>query len=195
MYPAGAFARWVVLASVWWCFVGSAPFACEDLLRPREGMNPDDLAGRWALVSGGLLDPGQLSYFKRRDSASIDVRVSPGHDISYTPRVHMEGKCLSSTHNVTIEGSALRFRDEGNITVTLLYTSCADCLLLRFDKADTVMRAYLFSKTREVSQEEMEEFTAQAACLHMLPPVWLDPTKELCPNETTGAQEDCVPSS
>uniref|UniRef100_A0A3Q2ZIZ0 Apolipoprotein M n=1 Tax=Hippocampus comes TaxID=109280 RepID=A0A3Q2ZIZ0_HIPCM len=173
MHPVGAFVRWVVLACTWWCFVRSASLACEDLIRPLDGMEAGLLAGRWALISGGFIDPAKLSYFNRRDSASIDVSVSPGGDISYTPRVHMEGKCHSSTHNVTLEGSALRFRDKSNITVTLVYTSCQDCLLLRFDDDgdNTVMRAYLFSRRREVTEEEKAEFTTQAACLNMLPPV------------------------
>lgn len=193
MHPVGAFVRCVVLACTWWCFVRSAPLACEDLIRPLDGMEAGFLAGRWALISAGFIDPAKLSYFKRRDSASIDVSVSPGGDISYTPRVNMEGECHSSTHNVTLEGSAVCFRDKFNITVNLVYTSCQDCLLLRFDGDNiAVMRAYLFSRRREVTQEEKAEFTAQATCLNMLPPAWLDPKKELCPE---GEQEPRVISS
>lgn len=34
-----------------------------------------------------------------------------------------------------------------------------------------------------MTQEEAEEFGAQSKCLNMLPPIMMDPTKELCPEQ------------
>lgn len=54
------------------------------------------------------------------------------------------------------------------------------------------LELYLLSRRRQVEEKEMEEFLDQLWCYKLPPPVVMDPTKELCPEEpqntTTAAQ-------
>ncbi|XP_072772132.1 uncharacterized protein [Nerophis lumbriciformis] len=184
----------VVVCSCCWSAANSAPLACDQLVRPSDAVDPRLSSGRWAWVSAGFREPAQLENFKLRDSASIDVLVSPSGNISYTTKIHREGKCHSYLHNVTLEGSTLTYdeREMANVTVTFLRTSCADCLVMRFDTGGAAMQAYLFSRRRVLTEEEKEEFRAQVECLNMPAPAWLHPSKELCPEgaaESTQALE------
>ncbi|KAM7419058.1 hypothetical protein PAMA_016257 [Pampus argenteus] len=171
----------------------SAPLECEDLVKALDQLDSRHLEGRWALVSGGFSDPELLELFKHRNSSSINVSFFPGtSDISYTPTVEAGGKCFSQPYNVSVEGSILTFdaQYQINLTVTFIYTSCPDCLVMRYDtETKKVQRLFLFSRRREVEQNEMDEFRAQVKCLKMSPPVVLDPTKELCPEQSVEIKE------
>ncbi|XP_073324760.1 uncharacterized protein [Pagrus major] len=177
----------------------SAPLACEDLTRPLDRLVPRHLEGRWALVAGSLSDPTQLEFFKRRDSSSVNFsNTSAASNILYTPSVHFGGKCHLQSFNVSLEGSILTFdvRDRVNLTVTFLNRSCKDCVLMRFDnESKELKRLFLFSRRREVEQREMEEFTAQAECLNMPPPVVMDPNKELCFEQSTSQSAPAPPET
>ncbi|XP_070827689.1 uncharacterized protein [Chaetodon trifascialis] len=167
----------------------SAPLACEDSVRPLDQLDRRRLEGRWALVAGSLSDPAQFEFFKRRNSSSINFSsTSATSNVFYTPSVSAGGKCHFKTYNVSLEGSVLTFDalDQINLTLTFLHSSCQDCVLIRFDnESKKPVRLLLFSRRREVEQKEMEEFNAQVQCLNMPPPAVMDPTKELCPEETT----------
>lgn len=162
----------------------SAPLACEDSTRPLDQLVPRHLEGRWALVAGTLSDPAQLAFFKRRDSSSVNFSItSAASNILYTPSVLFGGKCHLQSFNVSLERSILTFdvRDQVNLTMTFLNTSCEDCVLMRFDnESKELQRLLLFSRRREMEQREMEEFTAQAECLSMPPPAVMDPNTDLC---------------
>ena len=166
----------------------SAPLACEDLVRPLAQLDPDHLEGRWAMVAGGLSDPAHLEFFKRRNSSSINFFTAGAtSNVVYTPSVDAGGKCHYHSYNITLEGSVLSFdvRDQVNLTVTFLRTSCPDCVVMRFDnEAKKVVRLFLFSRRRQLEQKEMEEITAQVECLNMLPPAMMDPNKKLCPEQS-----------
>ncbi|MED6259001.1 hypothetical protein ATANTOWER_015362 [Ataeniobius toweri] len=162
----------------------AAPLACTDLLEPLDQLNPLQLLGRWALVAGTFNDSAHLDFFKLRDSSSIYFsNISETSNASYSPSTRFGGKCYHGTYNVTLEGSTLSFdaRDQLNLTVTFMYTSCPDCVVMRFaNDLKKTERLWLFSRRREVEMEQLEEFRVQAECLKMLPPAVLDPTKELC---------------
>uniref|UniRef100_A0A673CZW0 Apolipoprotein M n=1 Tax=Sphaeramia orbicularis TaxID=375764 RepID=A0A673CZW0_9TELE len=167
----------------------SAPLTCEDLVRPLDHLDPHHLEGRWALVAGGLSDPGLQEFFKRRNSSSINFSSAhAASSFSYTPSVDAGGKCHYKSYNISLEGSVLTFDvlDQVNLTVTFLFTSCPDCLVMRYDNiSGKTERVFLFSRRRKVDLDEMEEFRAQAECLKMLPPAVMDHTKELCPEQNS----------
>ncbi|KAI3352462.1 hypothetical protein L3Q82_005416 [Scortum barcoo] len=168
--------------------IHSAPQDCQDVIQPLDQLDPDHLEGRWPLVAGSLSDPAHLEFFRNRNSSSITFsNASATSNIVYTPSVSAGGKCFYKSYNVSLEGSTLTFdvRDQVNLTLTFLHTSCPDCLVMRFDnESKKVLRLWLFSRRREVKQREMEEFKAQVECLNMPPPVVLDPAKELCPEQS-----------
>ncbi|XP_077936366.1 uncharacterized protein LOC144383228 [Gasterosteus aculeatus] len=171
----------------------AAPLACEDSAWPPESMDPRHLVGTWALVAGSLSHLPLLERFKQRDSAYVNFSNSTGDAaISYSRSIRQDGTCLYRSFNVSLAGG--RFTYEGtppsNLTTNFVRTSCPDCMLMHMNvESGKRQHLYLFSRRREVEQKEIEEFRAQVECLHMPPPVVMDPTKELCP-EYSGHQTD-----
>uniref|UniRef100_UPI003AAF6334 uncharacterized protein n=1 Tax=Centroberyx gerrardi TaxID=166262 RepID=UPI003AAF6334 len=165
----------------------SAPLSCEDLLRPLDQLEPDHLEGRWALVAGSLNHSPSLEVLKSRDSAAIHFsNFSTNSTTTYTRIVSSGGKCQYKTYNMSIEGSTftLDVGNRFNLTGTFLHTSCPDCVVVRWDGELERQRSHLVSRRREVGPKEMEEYKAQLECLKLPPPVVMDPTKELCPEQT-----------
>lgn len=163
----------------------SADPACEDLVRPVDPLDPAHLEGARSIVAGSMTTPEYAEKFKTRDSASISFV----NGTSFSRVFRSNDSCQYLNSNITLEGSSFNFH-QYNITVTFLQTSCPDCLLLRFDNmSKELQRLYLFSKRREVEQKEMDEFAAQAQCLNSLPPIVMDPTKPLCPEEMSNDAE------
>ncbi|XP_070710369.1 alpha-1-acid glycoprotein 1-like [Pempheris klunzingeri] len=166
----------------------SAPPACEDLVRPLDQLDPHHLEGKWALVAGSLSHPPHLEKFKKRDSASVNFSTNDTY-ISYTRSIRLDNKCQYNTYNISLEGSSFSYdgTDKSNFSANLVHTTCQDCLLMRFNvESGKRLHFYLFSRRRELEQSEVEEFRAQVECLKIPPPVVMDPTKELCPEETAG---------
>lgn len=181
----------LVTSAVILCWISmslAAPLACEELIRPLDELHLHRLVGRWALVAGGLSHLPSLERFRQRDSASINFSSNTSAtSLSYTRSLCLGNKTLHTTFNVTLEGSGFTYdgTDKSNVSSSFVYTSCHDCLLMRMN-VDSMKRIhfYLFSKRRQLEQEEMEEFKAQVQCLNMPPPVVMDPEKQLCSEET-----------
>ncbi|XP_069023668.1 saxitoxin and tetrodotoxin-binding protein 1-like [Embiotoca jacksoni] len=176
-----------VYATILLCLMSvslSAPLACEDLVQPVSQLDPQHLEGRWVLVAGSLSYLPFMERLRHRDSSSAHFSSNAGEDnISFSRSMRSDNECYSSSYNISLEGSSFTF-DNGSVTTTFIRTSCPDCILLSCD-VDNGKRQhfYLFSKRRQLEQKEMEEFRAQVECLNMPPPVVMDPTKELCPEE------------
>ncbi|XP_073324737.1 uncharacterized protein [Pagrus major] len=168
----------------------SAPLACEDLVRPLDQLNPHHLEGKWALVAGSLSHLPYLERFKQRDSASVNFSSNSTEiNVSYTRSIRLDNKCMYSSYNITLEGSNFTYdgTDKSNTSASFVHTSCHDCMLMHMNvESGKRQHFYLFSRRRQLEQEEIEGFTAQVECLKMPPPVVMDPTKELCPEETAG---------
>ena len=169
----------------------SAPLACEDLLRSVDQLNLRHLEGRWALVAGSLSHLPYLERFKQRDSAAVDFTSNSTEiNVSYTRSLRVDNKCQYSTYNITMAGSSFTYdgTEKSNASARFVHTSCHDCMLMHMDvESGKRQHFYLFSRRRQLEQEEIEEFMAQVECLKMPPPAVMDPTKELCPEETATA--------
>lgn len=170
------------------CKSHSAPLACKELVRPSDHLDLRQLEGKWALVAGSLSHLPFLEVFKKRDSATVNFSSNTSDtNISYARSIRLDGKCLYSSYNITLEGSSFTYdgTDKRNFSANFIRTSCPDCMLMLMDNhAGKKQHFYLFSRRRQLEQTEMEEFTAQVECLNMPPPAVMDPTKELCPDET-----------
>ncbi|XP_027138340.1 alpha-1-acid glycoprotein 1-like [Larimichthys crocea] len=161
----------------------SAPLTCEELLRPLDRVDLHGLEGRRALVAASLSHPPFMERLKQRETASIDFSSnSSDTSISFRRSTRFDNVCHYGSYNISLQGSSFIF---DNITTTFTHT-CDDCVLLSFDvKSEKRQHFYLFSRRRQLQTEEIEEFKAQVKCLNMPPPVVMDPTKELCPEETS----------
>lgn len=184
------FAACAIALLCWVSVSHSAPLACEDVARPLDQLDPRHLAGSWALVAGAMREQAHLEKFKTRESASVHF-ASETPITSFRRSFNINDSCQHLQSNITLEGSGFSFDQLINITVTFLQTSCPDCMVMRFDDGSKeTLRMYLFSRRREVEEKEMEEFTAQAKCMNMLPPVVMDPKKELCPEKAVRGEEE-----
>ncbi|CAI5680006.1 unnamed protein product [Oreochromis niloticus] len=167
----------------------SAPLACEKLVKPLEQFDIQNVTGRWSLVAVSLKDWENENFVRRKDSIVVDIRNS-----SYIEAERVAGRCQYDLLDFTLEGHILTMKAGNvNLTGTLFYTSCADCMVLTMHiKSPTycTVEFYLLSRRRQLEQKEMEEFSAQVLCLSMPPPIVMDPKTELCPIETTNQQTD-----
>uniref|UniRef100_A0A3P9PC99 Uncharacterized protein n=1 Tax=Poecilia reticulata TaxID=8081 RepID=A0A3P9PC99_POERE len=170
----------------------SAPLTCEESVRPLDRLDTRRLEGKWALVAGSLSHPPFLERFKSRDSATAEFSNNGDESSLFFRRSgRSDGNCYYASYNVTLEGSSFTL-DDINITTTFVHTSCHDCILLKFDvESGKRQHFYLFSKRRQLEEMEIEEFRDQATCLNIPPPVVMDPSKEVCPEQhTTDHKED-----
>uniref|UniRef100_A0A3Q1HB36 Uncharacterized protein n=1 Tax=Anabas testudineus TaxID=64144 RepID=A0A3Q1HB36_ANATE len=166
----------------------SAPLACEDLVRPVDQLDLRQLEGRWAMVAGGLSYLPNLERFKQRDSATVNFLSNTSDtSISYSRSIRLDNKCQYHSYNISLEGSSFTYdgTDKSNVSSNFAHTSCRDCIVMHIKLVSKKQQHfYLFSRRRQLEEKEMEEFRAQVECLNMPPPAVLDPTKELCPEET-----------
>uniref|UniRef100_A0A3B3ZEC7 Uncharacterized protein n=1 Tax=Periophthalmus magnuspinnatus TaxID=409849 RepID=A0A3B3ZEC7_9GOBI len=163
----------------------SAPLTCEQLTRPADQLDPGRLQGTWALIGGSISYLPYLEKFSKRDSASINFPSNKGEtNTSYSRGFRIEDKCQYSSSNITLNGSRFTFdgMPASNSSSVFVQTSCPDCLIMSFTvESGNRTHFYLFSRRRELEQNEIQEFKEQVQCLQMPPPAMMDPTKELCP--------------
>lgn len=160
----------------------SSSLGCEDLVRPVDQLDPEPILGGWAFVAAGLNNTIHEMKFKSRDSASFFF-VNRTSGLHLTRTVRFQGGCQTTDSGLTLEGSSLIYT-QSNLTLSILRTSCADCLVIHsHKKSNNHQHVYLFSRRRDLKKDEMEEFESQVKCFNIPLMVWADPTKELCPDE------------
>lgn len=163
----------------------AAPLACEYLLRPLNELDHHHLEGRWAMIAGSLSELPLIEHLRLRDSATAKFSSASETNVSFRRTMSLNNTCSYKSFNISLEGSTFTF-DNGRVNTTFIQTSCDDCILLSFDvKSGTRRHFYLYSRRRQLEQREIEEFRVQVECVNMPPPVVMDPTKELCPEEKT----------
>ncbi|KAM3622580.1 uncharacterized protein V6R79_000649 [Siganus canaliculatus] len=161
----------------------SAPLDCNSRVQPLDQLDLDQLVGRYLVVAGSLQHARAADAVKKRDSIAVDFSNS-----SYTQVNRQDGQCQYWHNDFTVEGNVYTMkRGDFNFTVTFFNTSCPDCLLLTMDimgPSFTSKELYLISRRRLLIEKEMQEFEAVVECLKMPSPVVLNPTGELCPEQT-----------
>lgn len=164
----------------------TALWSCGDLLRPLDQLHPHSLEGNWALVAGSLSHHPYMKILSQRESATTSFSINnDSSTITVRRSMRSENKCQYHSYNISLEGSSFTFRDN-HMNATFIHTSCPDCILIKFDmESGKRIHFYLFSRRRQLEKKEMEEFRHQVDCLKMPPPVVMDPTNELCPEEGT----------
>lgn len=159
----------------------SDPRPCEDLAMALDPVDPQQFQGIWALVASGMQEPSGAETLKKRDSITVNVTGT-----SYTQAIRHGNQCMYRHQDLKMEGNVFSTQVlEWKFSGTLLKSSCTDCMVVKFEGVSASQRfldLYLFSRRREVTQEEMDEFKAQVNCLNIPEPVLMDPTKDLCPD-------------
>ncbi|KAF3687542.1 hypothetical protein EXN66_Car003214 [Channa argus] len=170
------------------CVSHSAPLPCEELVRPLKEVDFHNFKGLWAMVAGSLSYLTNLEKFKQRDSATVNFYSNTSDtSVSYSRSIRLDNKCLYTSYNISLQGGSFTYdgTDKNNVSAIFVRPPCHDCMVMHIQlKSKEQQHFYLFSRRRQLEQKEMEEFSAQVQCLHMPSPVVLDPTKELCADET-----------
>ncbi|CAJ1053563.1 hypothetical protein KUCAC02_016095 [Xyrichtys novacula] len=176
------------------CFIPAsslAPPNCGDLVRPLDHVDGHQLDGRWHLIAHSPVEPDNQSAYKLMDS--LGMKFSNASDNHNTSNLLLErilgflGTCDYESSNITLEGNILTSSNE---SATFFHTSCSDCLILHFTNGRAHGNLHLYSKRREVEKEVMDEFKTQAECVKNQPPVMMDSSKKLCPDQEPTLSED-----
>lgn len=186
MYPVRAPLLLLFLNSA--CGSHAAPLTCELLLRPVDHLDPHGLEGTWALVAGSISHLPFMENFRGRDSATTSFSTNQT-GITMTRSMRLDDQCSYMSVNVSLEGGSFSFRDN-DVNATFTRAPCHDCMLMSFDvKSGERIHFYLFSRRRQLEEQELQEFRRQVECLKMPPPHVMDPTKELCPQKNPTVTE------
>lgn len=155
----------------------SAPPTCDELVRPLVGKAPGHVEGSWAVLAAGMTNMADEVLLRQRDSITFHA-----YDFTCIQANRFGDECKYYRLNVTLKGNVVSLEVRGmGMAGTFYSTPCPDCLVFTFkveglDSTDL----YLVSKRRELEQSEKDNFAAQAKCLGLREPVWMDPTKALC---------------
>lgn len=178
MSPVCALLLLLFLSSA--CRSRAAPLTCEQLLQPLDRPDPHRLEGTWALVAGSISYPAAMEHFRSRDSASASFSTNQT-GITMTRTMSLNDRCNYMSINISLEGSSFSFTGD-DVSATFTRAPCHDCILMSFDvSSGKRLHLYLYSRRRQLEEQELEEFRRQAECLQLPPPHVTDPTKELCP--------------
>uniref|UniRef100_A0A8D3AV78 Apolipoprotein M n=1 Tax=Scophthalmus maximus TaxID=52904 RepID=A0A8D3AV78_SCOMX len=167
----------------------SAPMACEKLVQPLNRLEPHKFQGKWALIADSLNNTASMEALRRRDSITLYFSNSSGDStFSFTQINRFGDLCQYLRYNVSVQHNTFNFdvQDHSYLTGSFLYTSCPDCVVMQWSlkSRSRTTSLLLLSRRREVGQKEMEEFREQLRCYQLPTPVVMDPTKDLCPEQS-----------
>uniref|UniRef100_A0A3B3ZDP7 Apolipoprotein D n=1 Tax=Periophthalmus magnuspinnatus TaxID=409849 RepID=A0A3B3ZDP7_9GOBI len=157
---------------------------CEKLVGLKDGLAPADVNGTWAFIAASYRDRFAMNTLKQR--ASITGFFSDNNGTwTYTHANRYGDHCQYGSYGFTFDGSRVSFDASIQYTFTgaFLYTTCPDCLVMKWMINDQLNEMYLLSRRRSLTQSELEEFKAQVQCFQMIPPVTMSPSKPLCPEK------------
>lgn len=162
---------------------------CEKLVKPLDLVDLSIFEGGLAFVAGSLNHLLSMDALRQRDSITAYFsNYTEASNFTYTQVNRFGDQCLYLPYNISMKGSTFTFdvANRFNLTASFLYTSCPDCVVMRWiveSKKRRSLDLYLLSTRRHVMQKELEEFKAQLRCYNLPAPVVMDPTKELCPEQ------------
>ncbi|XP_071360445.1 uncharacterized protein [Trachinotus anak] len=178
-----AVVAWLSLLSLGHCAPVSS---CDSLVKPITISN-EEMLGRWLYIGGSSDLPGSRSLGHLLTSAWLNITATTQSNILnliQTQRIY--GECSSLTYNVTFENSAMLIEQPFYLKEVYLKTDCSDCLVVYeevISGKDTFTSLLLFSRGKTVSPLALETLKKQAECLHMPPPIIIDPNYEICPDD------------
>lgn len=179
------------------CLVGasqSAPHVCEQLVRPLGQVQLHHLEGGLAFVAGSVNNSQIMEALKLRGSITAYFSNSSETHLSYTQVNRIAEQCHRRSYNISFQGATFSLEGQSRFQLngTLLHTSCTDCAVMRWvvnSARRQTVDLYLLSRRRKLEQEEMEEFKAQVNCMQLPPPVVMDSSQELCPENRQQFEE------
>lgn len=164
------------------------PDLCHGVGKPARRQDLPPLYGQWIAVSLSLKINNRSSPATHRsDSFTLHY-----NNATFLTTKHKDGVCINQEYNAPLRGvffnDTLKSRDDPNdftkFNGTIFHSSCTDCLMMSFDIASptyNVQTVTLYSRTRKVNKEQLNEFFNLVECLNLPRPVLMEPTVKLCP--------------
>ncbi|XP_072319018.1 uncharacterized protein [Eucyclogobius newberryi] len=171
------------------CVGHTAPTTnCESLTQKIDIESRDLLLGKWMYVAESTTMPGTKMLTKKFvDSSFVNVMPLPdSRSVEFTQIQKSFGSCISLSSTVQVANNTMEMTKPFSASEVLLTTGCPDCLVVlgNFTLGSTYFQSLqLLSKRRMLSTAELDEFKKQAECMKLLAPAFMDPEKELCPEE------------
>ncbi|XP_077575444.1 uncharacterized protein LOC144198359 [Stigmatopora nigra] len=164
----------------------SAPLTtCDRLTEQVQIQGRNQFLGVWTYTAESTNLPGSKALTKLFvDNVWGKIYPANESDSFYVFQVQkMLGRCFSVTSKLTLINNILHMEEPIHATEVLLATSCPDCLVLLSNYTlggSTYRGLQILTKRPKLTQDEMDEFKRQAACLHLPSPTFLDSDKGFC---------------
>ncbi|CAN9510505.1 unnamed protein product [Ophioblennius macclurei] len=162
----------------------AAQLPCEQLIRPLVDFDPQDFHGKWGLVAASMEDSRAADIVKARDSTVLYFYNSTILQIN-----RVNGTCKDNPPRTFSLDDSHRFFAvvwQFNFTATLHRAPCKGCVVMSLVIESEGYKStdlYLFSQSRQVDKDDMDEFRNQVKCMELPTPFVTDPSKELCPEK------------
>uniref|UniRef100_A0A3Q1I966 Apolipoprotein M n=1 Tax=Anabas testudineus TaxID=64144 RepID=A0A3Q1I966_ANATE len=197
--------RFSVLVLVLGLFLSSSaltPDECQPLVNPLSLADRSMMSGRFIFIAGYVNHELYRTMIKKTDSCWFTISPSPSNpdQIIFTQKNRVNGTCISSTTNVTIDGNTVKGSFANVSVVFHMLPSCDGCLLLSITSTATNIHPQLLQLMNvnrveeeisghtlylletKVKDSDLEHFKQQASCLGFSgePDFHYDPKKEIC---------------
>ncbi|KAK0134243.1 Saxitoxin and tetrodotoxin-binding protein 2 [Merluccius polli] len=171
---------------------------CDELVKPLVLDSHSPIYGKWVLRVGSWDQPDLKKDLTTVNSSWVDLSASTDNGvltIYWADRLN-DDKCLQGLANATISGmtSHTTFIINGHTSYHdgKYYETCDDCLLsedttLLPDGETKGRYLFLFTRTGELDEAELEKFKKQAECLKFLPEYFYGST-DLCADDRESAK-------
>ncbi|XP_020506582.1 saxitoxin and tetrodotoxin-binding protein 2 [Labrus bergylta] len=172
---------------------------CKELVKPLVLDNHSPIYGKWVLHVASWDEPGLKHDLVAVNSSWVELSSSSDSSlITIYWADRLGDKCLQGLANASVSGmtSHTTFAINGHTSYHdgKYYETCADCLLsedttLLPDGKSKGRYLFLFTKTGNLEQSELDTFKKQAECLNFLPEYFFG-TTDLCPDARKAAAAD-----
>ncbi|KAJ8275797.1 hypothetical protein COCON_G00075490 [Conger conger] len=164
------------------------PLGCEDLIQPLP-VNKTHVSGKWIVIEGTADHQSFIDIQKTVNSSLIDTVLSSDESTAVMKdRNMMNGKCHYGVQNVTFSNNTGHMIHESGLrTCTVVLHASPDCLVVSLTSVlaeDIIKSLYIFGRTKQLSQADLDIYHKQVECLGFPQPMFkYDQKQDICPAE------------
>ncbi|AWP05717.1 Hypothetical protein SMAX5B_007501 [Scophthalmus maximus] len=176
----------------------SAPVtSCESLIQTVEIQGREQLLGKWTYLAESTNIIGS-KLLTNMFVESVWGRLTAANESDAIDHYQVQklfGRCFSLSTKLSLQNSTILMEGTYPSSATLLNTGCTDCLVIHSQYTiggSAFTGLQLLSRRNKVSAAEREEFMKQVDCLNLPAPAFLDPEKDLCPDESPSQESQTI---
>ncbi|XP_019969456.1 saxitoxin and tetrodotoxin-binding protein 1-like [Paralichthys olivaceus] len=184
------------------CSAAPTPEECSQLVSPVSLDDCSRMFGSWNFLVGYSDSELFNNILKVTDSSTVQIKKNSDGVLKFSEYNKMNGKCISSVANVTVDGDTATVSSMNVTSVFHVLSSSDDCLVFNINSTvgdidqimsvlnisvsggeEAVVRSlYLMGRESTVKDSDLEHFKHQAICLGFSrePDFYHDSKKEFC---------------